>query len=278
MTFSNHRVLNIQKHQFVFPLVLFGVIWALTGSCKGPDRSDESNVRDIVFLITDDPDNYEADKTIPVFARQLEDNFQFTTHVLMGEGPREAYRFPDLSILREADLLVIFCRRLALPEAQMKQIKHYIEQGKPVMGIRTANHAFSVRGDTIPPGYTDWWDFVPDVLGSSNEGYGPVEPGTNISVVSSQASHPILQGIEESYWHSIGNVYKVGNSLDDDAKVLLRGTVESEDLDEPVAWLWENQYGGQVFYSSVGHPADFENSDNVKILNQAIAWLTQNTY
>src|SRR5690606_31331950 len=119
MTFSIHRVLNIQKHQFVFPLVLFGVIWALTGACKGPDRSDESNVRDIVFLITDDPDNYEADKTIPVFARQLEDNFQFTTHVLMGEGPRERSE-EHTSELQSRENLVC---RLLLEKKKKKKIK-----------------------------------------------------------------------------------------------------------------------------------------------------------
>lgn len=258
-------------------LVVFMCIWGLIAGCNGSDQDRELNTKEVVFLISKDPDNYEADRTIPIFAQQLEDNFQFRTHVLLGEGPREAYKFPDLSILNDADLLVVFCRRLALPEAQMQQIKQYIEQGNPVMGIRTANHAFSVRADSITEGYTDWWEFVPYVLGSTNEGYGPVEPGTSISVVSSQASHPILQGIEETYWHTIGNVYKIGESLDENATVLLRGSVEGANLDEPVAWIWENRFGGQVFYSSLGHPADFENRDNIKILNQAIAWLTYNS-
>lgn len=257
---------------------IFMVLVAFLFLGCNPGNEDESTKESpsIVFLISEDPNNYEAHRTIPQFARQLEDNFHFTTHVMLGEGPQHAYQFPDLSILDEADLLVVFCRRLALPDAQMQQIKGYVEEGRPVMGIRTANHAFSVLNDTIPAGYSDWWEFVPDVLGSTNEGYGPVEPGTTISVVSSTASHPILQGIEETYWHSIGNVYKVGN-LDEQATVLIRGLVEEEGLDEPVTWIRENSYGGQVFYSSVGHPDDFENKDNIKILNQAIAWLIQHS-
>src|SRR5690606_31153582 len=150
MTFSIHRVLNIQKHQFVFSLVLFGVIWALTGACKGTDRSDESNVRDIVFLITDDSDNYEADKTIPVFARQLEDKYQYTSYVQLGHGPQNAYQFPELFILRDPDLLLLFERRLTLPLAQIKQIKQYINQEEQDMCIRTANHAFTMTRNTIP--------------------------------------------------------------------------------------------------------------------------------
>ena len=208
-----------------------------------------------------------------MFARQLEENFNFKTHILQSQGPRLSSQFPNLSDLDTADLLVVFCRRLALPDDQMNRIKKFIEDGNPVMGIRTANHAFSIRADTIPEGYVDWWEFVPEVLGCKNEGYGPVEPGTDISVVSAQATHPILQGIEETYWHTIGNLYKV-TLVDQDATVLLRGQVESAGLEEPVAWIRENNFGGQVFYNSAGHPADFENKDNIKIMNQAIAWLT----
>ena len=254
------------------PVLLMCVLFS---GCNSSTESNAMEKKNIVFLISKAPDNYEADRTIPAFADQLEDNYPIVTHILQGTGPRTAYKFPDLSVLQEADLLVVFCRRLALADHQMEQIKNYIHSGNPVMGIRTANHAFSVRNDSIPDGYTDWWDFVPQVLGSMNEGYGPVEPGTTISVVSSAATHPILQGIEETYWHSVGNVYKVGESLDPAATVLLRGIVEEAGLDEPVAWIYKNEFGGQVFYSSVGHPADFENKDNIKILNQAVAWLIQ---
>lgn len=275
MLLSGFRGLN--TYACSNPLILIFTITMLVTGCNTSEGDKEPNTKDVVFLISKDPDNYEADRTIPGFADQLEDKYNFDVQVLLGEGPRNAYEFPDLSILENADLLVVFCRRLALPEKQMEQIKKYIEKGKPVMGIRTANHAFSVRGDSIPAGYTDWEDFVPIVLGCENRGYGPVEPGTDISVVSSQANHTILQGIDESYWHTIGNVYKVAPLLDDRATILLRGNVKSEGLDEPVAWIRENTFGGKVFYSSLGHPTDFENPDNIKILNQAIAWLTHNS-
>lgn len=274
VTYSSTQWTIQEGFRVLFATCLF-IIGLLMSGCNDSSESANMEKKNIVFLISKDPNNYEADRTIPAFAAQLKDNFPVTTHVLEGNGPRSAYQFPDLSILQEADLLVVFCRRLALPDQQMEQIKDYIHSGNPVMGIRTANHAFSVRNDSIAEGFTDWWDFVPQVLGSMNEGYGPVEPGTTISVVSSAATHPILQGIEETYWHSVGNVYKVGESLDPAATVLLRGIVEEEGLDEPVAWIYKNEFGGQVFYSSVGHPADFENKDNIKILNQAVAWLIQ---
>lgn len=258
--------------------ILASVLVILIGCQSKSEMDSTDNMRTIVFLISEDPNNYEAHVTIPEFARQLEENFRFKTQVLLGNGPQHAYEFPDLSVLADADLLVVFCRRLALSEKQMQQIKDYISSGKPVMGIRTANHAFSVRDAEIPEGFTDWWDFVPEVLGSNNKGYGPVDPGTDIYIESTSANHPILQGIDETFWHSTGNVYIVDNTLDEKATVLLRGRVEEAGLDEPVVWVWENVYGGKVFYSSVGHPEDFNNKDNIKILNQAIAWLIQQTY
>ncbi|MBY5958688.1 ThuA domain-containing protein [Membranicola marinus] len=253
------------------------LLWMVLTACSSSNNQTTPEPKNVVFLISKDPDNYEADRTIPAFAAQLEEKYNFNTEVLLSSGPRHASDFPDLSVLDQADLLVVFCRRLALPDRQLRQIQKYIEDGHPVMGIRTANHAFSVRDGTIPDGYSDWKDFVPVVLGCENRGYGPVEPGTDISVVSHLAGHTILQGIEDSYWHSTGNVYKVAPLLDDKAIVYLRGSVGSARLDEPVAWTRINPYGGKVFYSSLGHPADFDNADNVKILNQAIAWLTHNS-
>lgn len=258
-------------------LYLISGLMLLIFGCNSSTENMNDTTKNIVFLISKDTNNYEADRTIPLFAKQLEENFNFNTNVLLGEGSLSSYTFPDLSVLDDADLLVVFCRRLALKDHQMDQIKKYIKDGNPVMGLRTANHAFSVRDDNIPDGYSDWWEFVSEVLGCENRGYGIVGPGTDISVEADQMSHPILQGIDETYWHTRGNVYKVAPLLDKSATVLLKGKVESENLDEPVAWTRKNSFGGTVFYSSVAHPADFENPDNIKILNQAIAWLTHNS-
>lgn len=32
--------------------------------------------------------------------------------------------------------------------------------------------------------YEDRWDYVPDVMGCENRGYGPAEPGTDVALVS----------------------------------------------------------------------------------------------
>jgi type 1 glutamine amidotransferase len=261
----------INFKQIILPFLLFIAGLPLYG--WNSIEWDPGKAKKVVFLISEDENNYEADRTIPLFARQLEKAFNFKTHVLLGEGPRTAYEFPDLSILKKADLLVVFCRRLALPESQMALIKEYVQNGKPVLGIRTANHAFSDRTDSIEVGYVDWWGFVPEVLGCENRGYGPEELGTDIKMLPGLANHPILKGIQKIEGHTTGSLYRVAPLLDTTATIMLTGSAEQ--YVEPVAWIRQNDYGGEVFYTSLGHPMDFENADYIKMLNQAIIWLTR---
>ncbi|MDO6440183.1 hypothetical protein Q4534_22335 [Cyclobacterium sp. 1_MG-2023] len=146
----------------------------------------------VVFLISEDPLNYEAHLTVPPFAEMLDKKFEdLKITVLKGEGTYGAYRFPNLEILKEADLLVVFCRRLALPFDQMTSIKNYLRSGKPLVGLRTANHGFSVR-DEVEPGFEGWWGFVPDILGCENNGYFPEKLGTIVSAFPNAEGHPIF--------------------------------------------------------------------------------------
>jgi hypothetical protein len=218
-------------------------------------ESEKGDRPHILFLISEDPHNYEAHKTIPRFAKMLNREYDFETTVILGEGELTSFHFPGLTeTISEADLLVIFFRRIALPDEQLEVIQNFLEIGKPLVGVRTANHAFSVRDSdgTMPDGYSDWWGFVSDVLGAENQGYGPVELGTRVNIVSELDDHPVLDG-QRTQWHSTGNVYH-NELLDENAVVLMTGTVEGQV--EPITWT---RYAGEsrVFYTSLGHPADF---------------------
>ena len=222
----------------------------------------------IVFLITEDPDNYRAHETIPVFAHMLEEKHGYKTRVLLGKGFHGACEFPGIDILSKADLLVVFARRVAIPYDQMKVIKDYLQKGKPVIGIRTANHAFTVLSK-IENGHEDWPEFVSDILGCINRGYGPVLPGTDVSVVPEQTGHPVLKNLSSCGWHSKGNIYRVKPLLDSNAVILLKGRVD--DISEPVAWT-RVASKSKVFYTSLGYPDDFRISQFTTLLVDAIAW------
>src|SRR4029079_4817209 len=105
-----------------------------------------------------------------------------------------------LQVLAKVDLLVVFARRIALPHEQMNAIKSYLSKGKPLIGIRTANHAFSVMGK-VEDGFEDWPAFVADFLGCQNRGYGPAELGVDVTLLPEAASHPIIKDLQLKQWH-----------------------------------------------------------------------------
>jgi len=256
--------------------LLYGIILLITSLICADATGANSFLRDsklrkpqILFLISKDVDNYEADKTVPVYAEKLQSEYGFSVTILQAEGERTAASFPGLKeALDKADLLVVFARRLALPEEQMNSIKAYFKRGKPLVGIRTANHAFSVQPADKKAGFVDWWDFVPDILGCLNKGYGPVDPGTDVRMIETQKSHPILKDIPVQ-WHSKGNLYLVDFTIDPHAVPLLTGSVE--DRSQPIAWT-RMAGKSRVFYTSLGYPADFSDGAFITLLTNAVFW------
>jgi len=255
----------------ILQLVLILLSGELTGAAEnaaGTNAYSDIKKARIVFLITEDTLNYEAHKTIPLFAEKIRKQYGYDVTVLLGSGPHGAYSFPDIHIIEDASLLVVFSRRIALPHDQMAAIKNYLGKGRPLIGIRTANHAFTCR-TKIEPGFEDWPGFVAEILGCENRGYGPVEPGVDVSIQADAVNHPIMKGITSAQWHTEGNAYLVAPLLDKDAKVLLLGKVQ--DKVEPVAWI-RMAGKSKVFYTSLGYPADFTLTPFVTLLENAIRW------
>lgn len=266
------KLLKSHKVLYVSILIVIGLL-ANNCSLMAKDTHQKNKIgkmkkANIVFLITKDPDNYEADKTVPLFAEMLRKKYGYNVSVLLGSGDRGSYQYPNMEVVAKADLLVVFARRIALPHQQMDIIKQYLAKGKPLIGIRTANHAFTAR-DKIGEGFEDWPEFVAEVLGCENRGYGPVVPGTDVTVVPGSAGNPILQNIQPAQWHSDGNVYLVAPLLDQKATVLLTG--KADDITQPVAWI-RTAGRSKVFYTSLGYPTDFKTPQFTTLLVNAIKW------
>lgn len=62
--------------------------------------------------------------------------------------PNKNDNIPGLESLRSADLLIIATRFRNLPDDQMKELVDFIESGRPIIGMRTATHAFNSNGKT----------------------------------------------------------------------------------------------------------------------------------
>jgi len=262
---KHSRSMNLKS---ILPAVLILAVSLLNiNPLSGQGKTGKPNV---VFLISEDTLNYEAHLTIPPFADSLRKAGLFNTTVLKGHGKHESFRFESLAALDKADVLVVFCRRVALPHAQMEKIRSFIKSGKPVVGIRTANHGFSVRGKMAVEGHEAWWGFVPDILGHENKGYEPEPLGTLVEVKPENSGHPILKGISQKPWKSNGSTYKVSPLIDPEVEVILTGSTPN--VKEPAAWTRKNDYGGKVFYTSLGYPKDFSESQFRQLIVNALTW------
>ena len=101
-----------------------------------------------VVLISGDQE-YRSEEAIPQLAKILSKHHGFKCTVLFTVDPKDGTvnpninNIPGLEALKTADLMVIFTRFLNLPDDQMQHIDDYLAIGKPVVGLRTATHAFN---------------------------------------------------------------------------------------------------------------------------------------
>jgi type 1 glutamine amidotransferase len=216
----------------------------------------------VVFLVNED--EYGADETLSDFAHLLRDRFGCYCTVVLGHGGND---LTGIEALKTADAAVLYARRRTLPKEQMDALRTYLDAGKPLVALRTASHAFSIKGEPAA-GHVQWQDFDREVLGCQYRGHGPNEPGADVAVAAEAAKHPILAGIQTPQWHSRGSLYNI-RLVDAKAEVLLRGS--TKDLAEPVAWT-RNYKGGRVFYTSLGHRDDFAQPQFQMLLVGALHW------
>ena len=181
--------------------------------------------------------------------------------------PKSPHDFRGAEAINDADLLVVSVRRRAPKAEEMAIIRKYIEAGKPVVGIRTACHAFDTRGKA-PAGHAEWKSFDPDVLGGHYTGHHGNDVHPEIAVAPSDKTHMIVRDMESPF-KSEGSLYKV-SPLAAGTQVLLMGTIPGQPL-EPVAWV-NMRAGARVFYTSLGHPNDFAIASFRTMLRNAVLW------
>jgi type 1 glutamine amidotransferase len=232
---------------------------------KAPLVFSEDKRKHLVTVINES--EYKPENTIPVFAEEQlvnERGFRVTNIVARkGEG------FVGLEdALQTADALLIFSRREALTESQRDAIKAYVAAGKPLIGLRTASHAFGAKGD-LPKGLIAWNEVDKEILGGDYTGH--FENGTAMKI--GKLDHEILAGLDAKNWQSTGSLYK-NEHIDKSCTVLLTGERLGEQKDpQPVAWVRSvGDKKAKVFYTSLGHPEDFDQPQFRQLLLNAVQW------
>ncbi|MDZ4401417.1 ThuA domain-containing protein [Prosthecobacter sp.] len=225
----------------------------------------------LVLMIGED--EYLTWETLPFFAeKELKPLGHHVT--IIHADAADKNHFPGLiEALRDADLLLVSVRRRTPRKEELDAVRAFLAAGRPLIGIRTASHAFALRPNdkVTDPKLDHWQDFDPAVLGGNYSNHHRGEDKTIVALAPGAEAHAILKSITITELIGHGTLYK-NTPLATDATPLLIGTIPNQPA-EPVAWT--HRFGpkqAKIFYTSFGHPDDFKDAAFRRLLLNAIAW------
>jgi putative membrane-bound dehydrogenase-like protein len=248
----------------------------------------------VVFLAGDH--EYRSEETLPALARILAKHHGFKCTVLFnvdaktGEIVPGNSNMPGMEALGTADLAVVFLRFQNFPQEQMKHLDTYLNRGGPVVGLRTATHAFKIKAtdpfakysyDSKAADYS--LGFGHQVLGQTWVGhYGTNhKQSTRITVIDDKKAHPILRGVTD-VWVQAGGY--VGKPSDGEVLTMaqpLNGMKPDSPVDAskpPMPSEWTRSYKaangktGRVFTTLYGTPEDLLNDGYRRMLVNGCLW------
>jgi mono/diheme cytochrome c family protein/glucose/arabinose dehydrogenase len=243
-----------------------------------------------IVLVAGD-EEYRTEESMPMLAKILAKTHGFNCVVLFSTDEKEGYIDPNnqkhirgTELLDNAQLMIIGTRFRQLPEAQLAPFARFLDAGKPVIGFRTATHAFSGSAKT---GDFKWADFGLKILGEKwvNHHGAHKKEGTRSVVEAANSKNELLRGVGEIF--ATTDVYGIKNLNQSAATILLRGQV-TESLDPkskavagaknqpmmPLAWLHEytapnGVTKGRSFCTTLGASVDFSDEDLRRLIVNA---------
>lgn len=270
--------------------------WVVYEGKQGPGQGKH------IVLVSGD-EEYRSEEALPQLGKILATHHGFKCTVLFAiakDGtidPTRVDNIPGLETLQTADLMIIATRFRNLPDEQMKYIADYVEAGKPIIGMRTATHAFRIPKDRKYSRYSfraqEWpGGFGGQILGETwvnHHGHHGVE--STLGIIAPDAEdHPIVRGIEDGDIYGPTDVYTVNLPLPGDSQPLVLGQVlvgmDPDDKPEtekgknapmmPVAWTKSYSVTegnvGRVFTTTMGASRDLCSEGFRRLLVNACYW------
>jgi hypothetical protein len=254
-----------------------------------------------IVLIAGD-EEYRSEEAMPMLGKILAVRHGFKCTVLFSINPEDGTidplnqtNIPGLHHLQTADMMFLFTRFRELPDEDMKYIDDFVNSGKPILGLRTATHAFAYKRNNNSP-YAKYhfrsqvWPggFGQQVLGEtwiSHHGHHKYESTRGV-INEAYKDHPILKGVADIWGPT--DVYGIRN-LTEDAQVLVYGQVLEgmKPTDPPVAGpkndpmmplVWLKDYTGsqgktsKVVCTTMGASVDLQCEDLRRLLVNAAYW------
>jgi hypothetical protein len=268
--------------------------WLTYRGKRGPGKGKQ-----IVFITGDE--EYRSEESMPAMARILSARHGFTCRVLFSINPANGTidpkidsNIPGLEALKTADLMVVFTRFRHLPAEQMAHFVEYVNSGRPVIGIRTATHAFDYDKFQSEP-YAEWaWrgrsktfpgGFGRQVLGETwVDHYGGYHSESTLGIIPpDMKDHPILRGTGQLWGPS--HAYAV-TTLSGDSHPLVLGQPltglnpgDPPDKEKPpIPVAWTKTFTGtsgkpaRIFTTTMGYGEDFKEESIRRMFVNACYW------
>jgi hypothetical protein len=273
-----------------------GVTWLRFEGYTGPGKGKH------LVLISGD-DEYRSEEGLPMLGELLAQHYGFTCTVLFPIEPETGHivpsyqnNIPGLEHLEKADLMILLTRFRELPDEQTQYFHNYLMAGKPIIGMRTATHAFHYEKNKNSPfakyhwmGKEPGWEggFGQKILGETwvahHGEHGTEGARALIDGIAQQQDHPILRGVKDIW--AASDVYTVKN-LPKEAEVLIYGVPTSGMTpDSPINWeksimpmAWTKDYQieggkkGKVFTTTMGASVDLISDDLRRLIVNAAFW------
>lgn len=249
----------------------------------------------IVYIASDH--EYRGEQTLPALARILAKRYGFKCTVIFGIDPEDGTILPGsshiggLSVLKDADLMVIAMRFINMPDEEMQHFVDYVDRGGPIIGLRTSTHAFRIPEDRKFHSYDFRYEgeefhmgFGRQVLGETwVTHYGKNHEQSSILAIEPEnAEHPILRGVTDMHVQAGGyTAYPLAPSTVLARGIILNGMTKDAPVDTskqvmPVAWVreYENKSSNaaRIFTTTQGASEDILNDGFRRMLVNAHLW------
>lgn len=276
-----------------------GKTWLTYDGGEGPGKGKH------VVLIAADQE-YRSEDAMPMLAKVLSARHGFDTTVLFAvnkdglvdptmpvypkrgeEDKFESHNIPGLEHLAKADLVIFFHRLLTLPEEQLAHIVSYLDSGKPLIALRTANHGFR-RALPYKINGKERVGFGEIVGGSFRKHHGNWQrDSTRGDIIPEVKDHPILTAVGEIWGTTdVYRTYPEGGSLPEGCTPLVMGQPligrerggrdNPNKIPLPVVWTkeWRTSKGtnARVLHSTMGGASDLKCSALRRLIVNGVYW------
>ncbi len=260
-----------------------------------------------IVLVSGD-EEYRSEEALPALGKILAVRHGFRCTVLFAIDPatgqiqpNNTHNIPGLEALASADVMVIQTRFRDLPDEQMAHIDAYLMRGGPVLGMRTATHAFNIPKDKPYARYGNGFGGEPAewkggfgrlVLGEmwiSHHGHHGQE-STGGLIAPGARTHVLTRGLQDRDVWGPTDVYGVRLPLPGDSQPIVLGQVlagmspddapvEGKKNDPLMPVAWTKTYTlpggkpGRSFATTMGASTDLVREGTRRMLVNAVYWL-----